>query len=183
MLEYLHHTQTISVKCRQTTRAVIIYIGCDRNLLFRFSLFSSGVQSSELHRKTDHLFGDVNRPAPPGSAGGWYTSLRIASKHCLSYGVFFFAARASEKKPHDRLYQASSPFVHYIMRLKYLQDKTPLFEVKTVLIWPVLLHPNRSIYGVGSIFDRSINCELSLTLSLIDSNLITSKSVIARNLC
>ena len=28
-LEYLHHTQTISVKCRQTTRAVIIYIGCD----------------------------------------------------------------------------------------------------------------------------------------------------------
>jgi len=28
MLEYLY-TQTISVKCRQTTRAVIIYIGCD----------------------------------------------------------------------------------------------------------------------------------------------------------
>jgi hypothetical protein len=34
MLEYLHHTQTISVKCRQTTRAVIIYIGCDRKLFF-----------------------------------------------------------------------------------------------------------------------------------------------------
>jgi hypothetical protein len=68
MLEYLHHTQTISVKCRQTTRAVIIYIGCDRNLLFRFSVLSSGVQPSELHRKTDHLFGDVNRPAP------WITS-------------------------------------------------------------------------------------------------------------
>jgi hypothetical protein len=32
MLEYLYHTQTISVKCRQTTRVVIIYIGCD--LLF-----------------------------------------------------------------------------------------------------------------------------------------------------
>jgi hypothetical protein len=29
MLEYLYHTQTISVKCRQTTRVVIIYIGCD----------------------------------------------------------------------------------------------------------------------------------------------------------
>jgi len=34
MLEYLHHTQTISVKCRQTTRAVIIYVGCDRKLFF-----------------------------------------------------------------------------------------------------------------------------------------------------
>ena len=52
MLEYLHHTQTILVKCRQTTRAVIIYIGCDQKLLFRFSVFSSGVQPSELHRKT-----------------------------------------------------------------------------------------------------------------------------------
>jgi len=69
MLEYLHHTQTISVKCRQTTRAVIIYIGCDRKPLFRFSVFSSGVQPSELHRKTDHLFGDVNRPAPPLESG------------------------------------------------------------------------------------------------------------------
>jgi len=71
VLEYLHHTQTISVKCRQTTRAVIIYIGCDRKLRFRFSVFSSGVQPSELHRKTDHLFGDVNCPAPPwiGAAG------------------------------------------------------------------------------------------------------------------
>jgi len=47
MLEYLHHTQKISVKCRQTTRAVIIYIGYDRKLLFRFSVFSSGVQPSE----------------------------------------------------------------------------------------------------------------------------------------
>jgi len=70
MLEYLHHTQTISVKCRQTTRAVINYIGCDWKLLFRFSVFSSGVQPSELHRKTDHLFGDVNRPGPPGSGRG-----------------------------------------------------------------------------------------------------------------
>ena len=69
MLEYLHHTQTISVKCRQTTRAVIIYIGCDQKLLFRFSVLSSGVQPSELHRNTDHLFKDVNRPAPPGSGG------------------------------------------------------------------------------------------------------------------
>ena len=50
-LEYLHHTQTISVKCRQTTRAVIIYIGCDQKLLLRFSVFSSGVQPSELHSK------------------------------------------------------------------------------------------------------------------------------------
>jgi hypothetical protein len=64
MLEYLHHTQTISVKCSQTTRAVIIYIGCDQKLLFRFSVLSLGVQTSELHRKTDHLFGDANRPAP-----------------------------------------------------------------------------------------------------------------------
>jgi len=70
MQEFLHHTQTISVKCRQTTRAVIIYIGCDQKLLFRFSVFSSGVQPSELHRKTDHLFGDVNRPAPSGSGRG-----------------------------------------------------------------------------------------------------------------
>jgi hypothetical protein len=44
MLEYLHHTQTISVKCKQTTRAVVIYIGCDQKLLFRFSVLSSGVQ-------------------------------------------------------------------------------------------------------------------------------------------
>jgi hypothetical protein len=51
MLQYLHHRQTISVKCRQTTRVDIIYIGCDRKLLFRFSVFSSGVQPSELHRK------------------------------------------------------------------------------------------------------------------------------------
>jgi hypothetical protein len=29
MPEYLYHTQTISVKGRQTTRVVIIYIGCD----------------------------------------------------------------------------------------------------------------------------------------------------------
>jgi hypothetical protein len=70
MLEYLHHTQKLSVKCRKTTRAVIIYIGCDRKLLFRFSVFSSGVQPSELHRKTDHLFGDVNRPASPLDRGG-----------------------------------------------------------------------------------------------------------------
>jgi len=48
-LEYLHHTQIISVKCRQTTRAVIIYIGCDRKLLFRFSVFCLSVQSSELY--------------------------------------------------------------------------------------------------------------------------------------
>jgi len=34
MVEYLHHTQTISVKCRQTTRAVIVYIGYDRKLFF-----------------------------------------------------------------------------------------------------------------------------------------------------
>jgi len=66
----------ISVKCRQTTRAVIIYIGCDRKLLFRFSVFSSGVQPSKLHRKTDHLFGHVNRPAPPGSGGGLVHELR-----------------------------------------------------------------------------------------------------------
>jgi len=78
MLEYLHHTQTISVKCRQTTRALIIYIGCDRKLLFRFSVFSSGVQPSELHRKTDHLFGDVNRPAPPWiGAGGLVHELSL----------------------------------------------------------------------------------------------------------
>jgi len=70
MLQYLHHRQTISVKCRQTTRAVIIYIGCDRKLLFRFLVFSSGVQPSELHRKTDHLFGEVNRPAPLDRGGG-----------------------------------------------------------------------------------------------------------------
>jgi len=79
MLEYLHHTQTISVKCRQTTRAVIIYIGCDRKLLSRFSVFNSGVQPLELHRKTDHLFGDVNRSAPWIGAGAGtraYTSLR-----------------------------------------------------------------------------------------------------------
>ena len=69
MLEYLHHTQTISIKCRQTTRAVIIYIGCDRKLLFRFSMLSSGVQPSELHRKADHLFGEVNCPAPLDRAG------------------------------------------------------------------------------------------------------------------
>jgi len=29
MVEYLHHTQTILVMCRQTTRAVIVYIGCE----------------------------------------------------------------------------------------------------------------------------------------------------------
>jgi len=70
MLEYLHHIQTLSVKCRQTTRADIICIHCDRKLLFRFSLFSSGVQPLELHHKTDHLFGDVNGPAPPESGLG-----------------------------------------------------------------------------------------------------------------
>ena len=79
MLEYLHHTQTISVKCTQTTRAVIIYIGCDRKLLFRFSVFSSGVQPSELHRKTDHLFGNVNRPAPPWIGAGAGTRAYISS--------------------------------------------------------------------------------------------------------
>jgi hypothetical protein len=64
MPEYLYRTQTISVKCRQATRVVIIYIGCDQKLLFRFLVLSSGIQTSELHHKTDHLFGDVNRPAP-----------------------------------------------------------------------------------------------------------------------
>ena len=77
MLEYLHHTQTISVKCKQTTRAVVIYIGCDQKLLFRFSVLSSGVQPSELHRKTDHLFGDVNRAAPPWIGRGLVHELNV----------------------------------------------------------------------------------------------------------
>jgi hypothetical protein len=100
MLEY---TQTISAKCRQTTRAVIIYIGCDRKLLFRFSVFSSGVQPSELHRKTDHLFGDVKRPAPPWiGAAGWYTSLPVSL--CLTKAE----ADALSKSTQSRLDMAGS---------------------------------------------------------------------------
>ena len=91
MLEYLHHTQTISVKCRQTTRAVIINISFDRKFLFRFSVLISGVPPSELHRKTDHLFGDVNRPAPPGSGRGagtraypWRCCEKSARRWCIT---------------------------------------------------------------------------------------------------
>jgi hypothetical protein len=55
----------------QATRAVTIYIDCYRKLYFWFSVLRLGVQLSELQRKTDHLFGDVNHPALPliGRAG------------------------------------------------------------------------------------------------------------------
>jgi len=103
MLEYLHHTQTISVKCKQTTRAVVIYIGCDQKLLFRFSVLSSGVQPSELYRKTDHLFGDVNRPAPPGSGGGWYTSLLSNYSNTIANAKYIYpgSPTSSIQPPHS----------------------------------------------------------------------------------
>jgi hypothetical protein len=37
---YHHHTQSVSIKCRQITRAVIIYIDCDWRLLFGFLVLS-----------------------------------------------------------------------------------------------------------------------------------------------
>jgi len=36
MQEYLHNTQTISIKCKHTTRAVSMYIGNDQKLIYRF---------------------------------------------------------------------------------------------------------------------------------------------------
>jgi len=64
---HFHHTQTISVKSRQITRAVIIYIDCDRNHLFDFRCWVRGLKPRSCTVKLiTYSRTDVNRLASRG---------------------------------------------------------------------------------------------------------------------